>query len=162
LADGRLMFTSNREGQRDIYVMDAAGGSNVRRLTTIGAVQATWSRDGKKVAFISPGVEKIGGATWLQVFVMDADGSNMKMVTTTANSKFEPCWSPDGADISFTVEKLGSMGNVFQIGSDGNGLKRLTAGPTFDGHPTYAPDGSKLAFVSSRDGNPEIYVMSLR
>jgi Tol biopolymer transport system component len=139
-----------------------AGGSNVRRLTTIGALQAAWSRDGKRVAFISPSVEKVAGATWIQVFVMDADGGNMKMVTTTANSKFEPYWSPDGTTISFTVEKLGSMANVFQIGSDGNNLKRLTAGPTFDGHPAYAPDGSKLAFVSNRDGNPEIYVMNLR
>ena len=139
-----------------------ANGSNVRRLTTIGAIQAAWSSDGRRVALISPGVEKVGGAAWLQLFVMDADGSNMKMVTTTANSKFEPCWSPDGTTISFTVERLGGVANVFQIGSDGNNLKRLTAGSTFDGHSAYAPDGSKLAFVTNRDGNPEIYVMSLR
>jgi Tol biopolymer transport system component len=138
------------------------GGSNVRRLTTIGATQAVWSRDGKRVAFISQSGQKIEGANWLQVFVMDADGNNLRMVTTTANSKFEPGWSPDGTNISFTVERMGTMANVFQIGVDGNNLKRLTAGPTFDGHPAYAPDGSKLAFVSNRDGNPEIYVRSLR
>jgi TolB protein len=57
---------------------------------------------------------------------------------------------------------MGSMANIFQIGADGNNLRRLTAGPTWDGRSVYAPDGSKLAFVSNREGNAEIYVMSLR
>jgi TolB protein len=85
------MFTSNRDGQSDIYVMDA-DGSNVRRLTTMGAIQAVWSRDGKRVAFISQSPQKIAGANWLEVFVMDAEGNNVMMVTTTPNSKFETIW----------------------------------------------------------------------
>jgi len=72
------------------------------------------------------------------------------------------CWQNNcGLMGDPNLEKFGGA-NVFQIGSDGNNLKRLTAGPTFDGYPAYAPDGSKLAFVSNRDGNPEIYVRSLR
>lgn len=51
---------------------------------------------------------------------------------------------------------------IFEIDSEGGGLKRLTAGPKFDGRPAYSPDGTKLAFYSNRDGNYEIYVMSLR
>jgi TolB protein len=45
---------------------------------------------------------------------------------------------------------------------DGSNLQRLTAGPKIDTHPAISPDGSKLAFQSNRDGNYEIYVMSLR
>jgi TolB protein len=93
---------------------------------------------------------------------MDADGSNMRMITRTSNSKFDPCWSPDSTTISFTVEKLGRMANLFQVDSDGGNLRRLTAGPRFDDRPVYSPDGSKLAFVSNRDGNAEIYVLTLR
>jgi TolB protein len=57
---------------------------------------------------------------------------------------------------------LGRMANLFQVDSDGGNLRRLTAGPRFDDRPAYSPDGSKLAFVSNRDGNAEIYVLTLR
>ena len=161
LRDGKIVFTSNRDGQNDIYVM-AADGSNVARLTTIGATEAAWSSDGKRVAFISRSFEKTDGVFLLQVFVMDRDGGNLRMITTSSNSKSEPCWSPDGSTISFTVVKFGGFANVFQVDSDGGNLRRLTAGPTSDGSSSYSPDGSKLAFSSTRDGNHEIYVTSLR
>ena len=93
---------------------------------------------------------------------MDADGGNVRMITTTPSSKFNPSWSSDGAKISFAVDKFGAMGNLFEVDSDNGNLRRLTAGPTSDDFPAYSPDGSKLAFVSNRDGNAEIYVKSLR
>ena len=159
--DGRILFTSNRGGQSDIYVMDDAG-RNVARLTTIGASRAAWSPDGKKVTFVSRSPEIIGGAYWLQVFVIDADGSNLKMITRSPNSTFVPKWSPDGATIAFVIEYHGARANIFEISAEGGNLKRLTAGPKFDGWPVYSPDGTKLAFESNRNGNYEIYVMSLR
>ena len=93
---------------------------------------------------------------------MDADGSNVRMITRSPHSTFVPCWSPDGAAIAFVTEYHGARANIFQIDLDGRNLRRLTAGPKFDGRPAYSPDGSKLAFQSNRDGNYEIYVMSLR
>lgn len=159
--DGKILFTSNREGQADIYVMDDAGG-NVTRLTTIGASRASWSPDGKKVAFVSRSSELIGGAYWLQVYVIDADGSNLKMITRSPNSTFVPKWSADGKAIVFVIEYHGARANIFEMDPSGENLKRLTAGPKFDGRPTYSPDGKKLAFESNRDGNYEIYVMNLR
>ena len=160
--DGRILFTSNRGGQSDIYVMDHAG-QNVARLTTIGAAgHAAWAPDGRKVAFVSRSSEIIGGAYWLQVYVIDADGSNLRMITRSPNSTFVPKWSADGKMITFVIEYDGLRANIFEISADGGPLKRLTAGPKFDGRPAYSPDGTKLAFESNRDGNYEIYVMSLR
>ena len=159
--DGKILFTSDREGQSDIYVMDD-NGRNVRRLTTIGASRAAWSPDGKKVTFVSRSPEVIGGAYWLQVYVIDADGSNLKMITHSPHSTFIPKWSPDGASIAFVVEFHGARANIFEIPAEGGNLKRLTAGPKFDGRPVYSPDGTKLAFESNRNGNYEIYVMNLR
>jgi Tol biopolymer transport system component/DNA-binding winged helix-turn-helix (wHTH) protein len=160
--DGRVVFTSNREGQADIYVMDHVG-QDVARLTTIGAAgHAAWAPDGRKIAFVSRSSELIGGAYWLQVYVMDADGSNLKMITRSPNSTFVPKWSADGATITFVIEYDGNRANIFEIPADGGTPKRLTAGPKFDGRPAYSPDGTKLAFESNRDGNYEIYVMSLR
>ena len=159
--DGRILFTSNRGGQSDIYVMDDAG-RNVAKLTTIGASRAAWSPDGKKVTFISRSPEIIGGHYWLQVYVIDADGSNLKMLTRSPHSTFVPKWSADGAKITFVIEYHGGRANIFEIPAEGGNLKRLTAGPKFDGSPSYSPDGKKLAFESNRNGNYEIYVMSLR
>jgi TolB protein len=141
--------------------MDHAG-RNVARLTTLGASRAAWSPDGKKVAFISRSPEIIGGAYWLQVYVMDADGSNLKMLTRSPHSTFVPKWSADGATIAFVIEYHGARANIFEISAAGGSLKRITAGPKFDGWPAFSPDGTKLAFESNRSGNYEIYVMSLR
>jgi TolB protein len=84
------------------------------------------------------------------------------MITRSANSTFVPRWSADGAAIAFVIEYHGAWANLFEISAEGGNLKRLTAGPKFDGRPAYSPDGTKLAFESNRDGNYEIYVMSLR
>jgi len=159
--DGRIVFTSDRTGQSDIYVMDDAG-RNVTRLTTIGASRAAWSPDGRKVTFVSRPPQMIGGHYWLQVYVIDADGSNLKMITRSPHSTFVPKWSADGAAIAFVIEYHGARANIFEISAEGGNLKRLTVGPKFDGWPTYSPDGTKLAFESNRNGNYEIYVMSLR
>jgi Tol biopolymer transport system component/DNA-binding winged helix-turn-helix (wHTH) protein len=159
--DGRILFTSNRDGQADIYVMDDEG-RNVTRLTTMGATRAAWSPDGKKVTFVSRSPEVIGGAHWLQVFVIHADGSSLEMITRSSNSIFVPKWSADGRTITFVIEYHGARANIFEMDADGGNLKRLTAGPKFDGRPAYSPDGTRLAFESNRNGNYEIYVMNRR
>src|SRR6478672_10281547 len=117
---------------------------------------------GNRIVLVARTAEKLDGIIWNQLFVMDADGNNLRMITKTPHSKFDPCWSPDGTSLSFMVETMGMKANVFQIASDGTHVRRLTAGPTVDGRPACSPNGSKLAFVSNRDGNAEIYVMNLR
>ena len=159
--DGKILFTSYRGGQADIYVMDD-GGRNVTRLTTTGATRGAWSPDGKRITFVSRSTEMIGGAYWLQVYMIDSDGSNLKMITRSPHSTFVPKWSPGGASMAFVVEYHGARANIFEMDATGGNLKRLTAGPKFDDRPAYSPDGRKLAFDSNRDGNYEIYVMTLR
>lgn len=158
--DGRILFTSSRDGQEDIYVMDDNGG-NVTRLTKMRAGQAAWSPDGRKVAFVGNSLERIAGHFQFQIFVGDADGNNVRMLTTSPDSTFGPCWSSNGRAIAFNIDKLGVMANIFQIDLDGGNLRRLTVGPKIDGRPAFSPDGSKLAFQSNRDGDYEIYVMNL-
>jgi TolB protein len=159
--DGRILFTGNRGGKGDVYVMDDEG-RNVSPLTTIGARYGSYAPDGKKVAFVSRSPEVINAAHWLQVFVVDADGNNLKMITRSPHSIFVPRWSGDGAKITFVVEYHGARANIFEMDAAGGNVKRLTAGPKFDGWPAYSPDGTKLAFESNRNGNYEIYVMNLR
>jgi Tol biopolymer transport system component len=159
--DGRIFFTSNRDGQREIYFMNA-DGRDVRRFTTTGARSSVWSPDGSKVAFIAVSHEPGSSLNWLQVFVADPNGGNIRMVTKEPQSSFAPAWPADGASIIFAVDNLGVSANIFQVDLNGGNRKRLTAGPKMDARAAISPDGSKLAFQSNRDGNYEIYVMSLR
>ena len=89
--DGRIFFTSNRDGDSGIYVTDDAG-RNSTRLIKMKAGQAASSPDGTKVSFVATGVEKIAGYFQFQIFVVDAGGSNVKMLTTSTESTFGPCW----------------------------------------------------------------------
>jgi TolB protein len=158
--DGKIFFTSNREGKREIYSMNA-DGSGVRRFTTIGAKSSSWSPDGSKVAFLSLSPELDNTYHLFEVFVADADGGNVRMVTKDPPSSFSPCWSGDDASITFAVDNLAAASNIFQVDLNGGNRKRLTAGPKIDEQAAISPDGSKLAFQSNRDGNYEIYIMNL-
>jgi Tol biopolymer transport system component len=130
-------------------------GTNVTRLTTMGAYQAAWSPDGKQIVFVRPGLQSF-------LYGADADGRNVRLLKTSSVAKFFLCWSPDGATIAFNDDTMSVRANIFQMDLDGKNLRRLSAGPKMDERPAYSPDGAKLAFQSSRDGNYEIYVMNLR
>ena len=87
----RIVFTSLRDGNNEIYVMDADGG-NQENLTNHPAYdgQPDWSPDGTKIAFVSlrDGVS--------QIYVMNADGKNPIRLTDGPRWKYDPDWSPDG------------------------------------------------------------------
>ena len=153
--DGRIFFTSTRDGRGEIYVMNADGGG-VSRFTATGAKSSVTSPDGSKVAFIS-----LSLLHQSPVLVADPDGSNVRSITKDPVSAFWPCWSPDGATIAVAVDNLG-VSNIFLFDLDSGNRRRLTAGPKIDTQPAISPDGSKLAFQSTRDGNYEIYIMNLR
>jgi len=159
--DGRIFFTSKREERREIYAMKA-DGSGVQRFTTMGAISPVWSPDGSKIAFVSENLEIGKTQHPLQVFIANADGSNVRNVTKASPSTFFPCWSGDSASVAYAVDNLGVVSNIYQTDLNGNNLRRLTAGPKTDTQPAISPDGSKLAFQSNRNGNYEIYVRDLR
>src|SRR5262245_21919585 len=104
-AQGKIAFTSKRDGNLEIYVMNA-DGTNPVRLTNNPADDfgAVFSPDGSKIAFTST---RDGGEENWGIFVMNADGSNQTRLTdNTARNSF-PSWSPDGSKISFTSSRDG-------------------------------------------------------
>src|SRR5205823_5669879 len=97
-----IAFVSTRDGNPEIYTMDA-DGSHQTRLTNHSArdLFPSWSPDGTKIAFQSDR-DKFGGVQESQpnIFVMDADGSNVTQLTTSGNA-LQPDWSPDGTKIAY-------------------------------------------------------------
>jgi Tol biopolymer transport system component len=131
----RIAFSSDRDGNPEIYTMDPRG-KDVVRLTNDPARDDSpnWSPDGSKLAFVRSG----------DVFVMNADGSNAANLTNSAAPDAEPTWSADGLRIAFSSRRPNVTSlNLFVINADGTNLVQLTsAEPAEDGNPSWSPDGA--------------------
>ena len=149
---GRIVFTSLRDGNPEIYVMDADGG-NQENLTNHPAYDAepAWSPDGTKIAFVSG---RDGGPS--QIHVMDADGKNVIRLTEGRGRKGDPDWSPDGGKIAFSFNDWEDHIDVMD--ADGRNREKLEDEAKY---PSWSPDGKQIAFVSFRDGLGEIYVIGV-
>ena len=158
----KIAFVS---GGGNIDVMNADGSGRVS--LTAGAGPA-WSPDGSKIAFSSN-----RGASSPDIYVMNADGSDLRRVTTAEDPDFEPAWSPDGRQIVFTRETISNtiaIGEyeIFVINADGSGEMQLTDTPPrptglgvlVNPAPSWSPDGTRIAFARDDAGGPEIYVMN--
>jgi Tol biopolymer transport system component len=172
--DGKkIVFTSMRAGDLDIYTMDA-DGKNVRRLTTELGYDGGpfWSYDGKQIVYRAyhPQTEKekteyvtllknnLIRPTTLEIWVMNADGSNKRQVTHNGKANFAPYFFPDGKRIIFASNMNDPKGrnfDLYTINVDGTGLEQITFNETFDGFPMFTKDGKKLAFASNRNGKAQ-------
>jgi len=170
--DGKtIVWTSVKDGDLDLYAMNL-DGSKPRRLThEIGYDGgAFFSPDSKRIVYraahptdqaeidkykdllkqslVEPGQ--------LEIFVMNADGSGQRLVTSNGASNFSPFYFPDGKKIIFSsnIETKGEGGrpsfHLYAIGEDGQGLERLTFDGQFNSFPMFSPDGTRLVWVSDR------------
>ena len=151
----KIVFYSWRDGQAEIYVMNA-NGSGQTRLTNNPAldVDPSWSPDGK-IVFES------NRDNDFDIYTMNADGTGLLNLTNNTSDEFEPAWSPDGTKIAFESDPGTDDDEIFVMNSDGSGRTRLTfEGEEFD--PTWSPDGTKIVFHSNRDDDPfrHIYLMN--
>ena len=172
--DGRIVFTSTRDGDMEIYSMNA-DGTDVRRLTTLPGPDggAFFSADGSKIVFrgrhTPPGKELddymsllkkgLWRPTSLDVFVMNRDGSSLTQVTRDlGGANWAPFFAPDGKRIVFATNFKNPRGpnfDLYLINVDGTGLEQVTFSEAFDGFPMFSPDGTKLVFASNRNSTKE-------
>jgi tol-pal system beta propeller repeat protein TolB len=142
-----VIFTKNGDG---LWLMHP-DGENPHPLTDRDDIDPTWSPDGSMIAFAS----SRAGAR--QLFVMNADGTDIRQVTNLDNMGGRSSWSPDGTQLAFYRGPAGDH-NIYIINVDGTGLVQLTDGGDNLG-PSWSPDGHWIAFTSFRDGNNEIYLI---
>jgi TolB protein len=165
--DGRIVFTSLRDGDMEIYSM-SGDGSDVRRLTNRPGPDGGpfFSADGTQIVFRGRTLEAgdlqefrlllkehLWRPSWLEIFVMNADGTNLRQVTNLKAASFAPFFFPDGKRIIFSSNLHNPKGrnfDLFAVDVDGSNLEQITHNPTFDGFPMFSPDGTKLAFASNR------------
>jgi Tol biopolymer transport system component len=165
----RIVFTSVRDGDLDLYSM-APDGSDVRRLTDRPGYDggAFYSPDGTKIIwrahYPEPGPELedyqrlleqgLIRPGELEIYVMDADGSDQRQVTSIGGANFAPYWHPSGEKVVFSSNHHDPSGRDFEIymvNLDGTALERITHSEGFDGFPVFSPDGRHLVFASNRN-----------
>ena len=160
----KIVFASDRDGNREIYVMNA-DGSGVQRLTTTDPTAddryPSWSPDGSKILFVS---NRDGDS---EIFVMNADGSNPTQLTNNVAGDDEPRFSSDGTKIVFTSNRDApdprsptSHWEIYSMNADGSAPTRLTSDQASNGWPMFSKDGSKIIFDGDRLGHNQIFIMN--
>ena len=177
--DGSIVFTSTRDGDLELYRMDADGG-NVRRLTEAPGYDggAFFSPDCSMIvwrasrptgeeladyqALLEDGLVRPGE---LELWVANADGTEQRQITYLGGANFAPFFFPSGERIIFSSNHEDPAGREFDlwaINVDGTGLERITWTEGFDGFPMFSPDGQWLAFGSNRNqsapGETDVYI----
>jgi len=169
--DGSIIFTSDKDGDLDLYRMDADGSHLVRLTDTPGydggaffsadcsrivwrasrptGDQLTEYRDLLSKRLVRPGQ--------LEIWVANADGSDARQVTYLGAASFAPFFHPSGKRILFSSnygDPQGREFDIWAIDTDGTHLERITYSAGFDGFPMFSPDGKRLAFSSNRGSPP--------
>ncbi len=164
----RIVFTSLKDGDLEIYTMNV-DGSDVRRLTYTTGYDGGpwWSPDGTKIVYRSyhptdPAelkdyqdllAQRIVRPSKMELWVMNADGSDQRQITRLGGANFGPSWTPDGKRIIFSSNHKNPRGSNFDlyiVGLDGTGLTQVTTDGGFDGFPMFSPDGTKLIWGAGR------------
>jgi Tol biopolymer transport system component len=157
----KLLFQARIEENTEICSVniDGSGFTNITENPSRDMAPA-YSPDGTRIAFSA---SRASGTSTFELYVMNADGSDPRLVFGDRAISSGPAWSPDGKTIVFANDREGGrIGNfeLFSVSVDGGPERRLTDRPRYDVDPAFSPDGNRIAFVSNTDGNAEIYVMN--
>lgn len=155
--NGKIAFVKEnfRQGSSGIFTMNP-DGSEQSKLGS--GYSPSWSADGQKVVF-----ERFTGESEedfnQDIFVMDADGTDVQQVTSSRAYDYSPSFFPDGETIAFVRDSPRNGTDIFTIKLDGSELTNLTDDPGFyEESVAVSPDGEKIAF-SRYNRSSEIFVM---
>lgn len=154
----QLVFISQRDSHAEVYLLDVSRVLEAALTRTPVWVQhfdPTWSPDGEQIAFRSN-----LNRDYLkpQLFIMDADGQNVRQVTDGSLEPLNPNWSPDGQQIIFQAIPEDRWG-LYLLDLNSEDVRRVTPDTQSARDPAWSPDGSQIALVSTAGEVNAIFVM---
>ncbi len=165
----KIVFTSTRGGDLELWTMDIDGGNQKQITSGLGYDGgAFFSPDGKKLVFRASRpqtpeeikeykeflAQGLVAPTRMEIFVCNVDGSDLQQVTHLGKANWAPFFHPSGEKIIFSSNHLSDRGFDFQlymINIDGTGLEQITTESVFNAFPMFSPDGKQLVFSSNRN-----------
>jgi Tol biopolymer transport system component len=154
-ANGRIAFSSNASGNREIYSINP-DGTGLTNLTNNSArdVRPAWSPDGSRIAFDS---NRDGDR---EIYVMNADGTGQQRVTTNPAGDSGPSWSPNGARILFDSNRDGD-GDLYTVDPaiGESSVTQVANIPDEDFAARYAPEGGSIVFSHFDGTSSSVYRM---
>jgi autotransporter-associated beta strand protein len=153
---GKIAFTSYRDGNSEIYVMNADGTGQINLTNNAAASDKdpSWSPDGGKIAFVS---DRTGHA---DIYVMNADGTSVTPLSNDAAVDTAPSWSADGAKIAFSSNRVSGNIDIYVMNADGSNVQRITTAAGPDINPSWSPDGAKLVYDANPGLSEEIFAVN--
>lgn len=162
---GKIVFSSKRDGNLEIYTMDS-DGTNQMRLTFNEVTDAApaWSPNGQQIVFYSYRDNNKNAHTGVnvEIYVMDADGGNQRRLTHCLGIDAFPHWSPDRNQIAFDSTRNGGKNqdlNIFVMDTDGDNIRQIT-NVWFASRPRWSPNGKQIAYEGFIGDNREILVIN--
>ena len=154
----RLVYSSRQESQidSDLFVANISGQGR-RNITNHPAIDTspTWSPSGQQIAFISD------RSRTPQLWMMEADGSNLRRLVEEGGHCDNPSWSPDGRYIVYSWQAPRQWKHDIYIVEVASGrIFQLTSRLGSNESPAWSPDGRHIAFQSDRSGTKQIFIMN--
>lgn len=173
---GKMIFTSMRDGDLELYEMDEKTRA-VRRLTNAAGYDggAFYNADCSEIVWranhpTGAALDEYKGLLaqnlvkplHMELMLMNADATNQRAITSNGAANFCPYFMNDGKRIIFAsnVNQQGFQFDLWTVTKDGKTLERITTAPGFDGFPVFSPDGKYLVWASGRE-NPSGHDMNL-
>lgn len=148
----KVVFNSDKVWDQDLYVLDLVPRIRESRFSNPFSLDQSpaWSPDGNRIAYSSEG----------DLYVANADGTNVKRLTNLRSIEVSPSWSPDGRQIAFVSDRTGRP-QLYVMNADGSGTRQITSG-SYSSDPSWSPNGqiNRIAFVRLERGEANIYTIN--
>jgi len=163
---GQIAFASSRSGIPQIYLINVDGtGQTLITNKENGACQPFWSPDGSQLVFISPcrarGDFYDNAYKDSSLYLINADGTGEKALTTIPGADFDPAWSPDGKRIAFASSRDGRK-EIYTLTLDSGAVTRITnsTGNIENTQPSWSPLGNQIVYTVQRVGAYQVWSMT--
>ena len=159
-----IVFSSNRSGHFELYVVKAAGTGLVQLTFTAASVdnlEPAWSPDGSTIAFVrSVQSTTVAGTSSIYGLSLSTGRTYQMTAPGLGRSDCQPAWAPDSLRLAFESNRAGTE-DVYLLDRRVKGVTRLTASKQNEYHPTWATVGSTIALISDRTGATEVYSLEV-